>query len=1010
MHEVQRVTDGDYFKRIAADALNSGRSLLAQWFPDGTWSSPGIFQIGSIDGERGQSLKVWTASGAWKDYNVAARVPSSGGDLISLRAAQTGMTQKEAADEIAAQLGTGDGRPSGPGRARQADRAGQGMQAGARSADPGGDDAGRAGDDVYAAYAPVVPVPDDAPRFAAGRMSPMIFNPKQAGDPRRRSGQFAPSLVHEYRTADGGLIGYVLRRDFERKGRAEKETPFVMWCVKPDGQRQWCRRTPKSGGGNKMPLYGLDLLGDRPGDPVLVVEGEKAADAGRRLVGDAFVVVGWPGGGNSVKFADWSPLAGRDVTLWPDADKKVWPDRHEDAGKIRPAALQPGAIAMNNVADLLRRARAADIRIVDVSDARLAADGWDLADAEAEGWGATDVTDYIGDHAAPYDESAAAKTKWPATFPGGHSAGGDGESGGTADPADDCPFVPVGHRAGEYYLLSPAGELRSIPFSRMNANGLESLTDGDMRWYYRHFTDYDERRKEDVLSIVKARRWIMRACTARGLFDPATPVRGRGVWNVDNAPMVHVGDAVWTKARGWRSAGFIGAGAIYAAQPKITRPAERPATEAVAAELFDRIGRAWNFTDPWGAAALTGFIGESFLGQAPDWRANLYCQAAAGSGKSWLTGAIAATLGGAANPSANNYTEAALRQSLNGEARAILLDEAEPGDSGGHKIKAVIELIRHMSGLEGASVQRGSADGRAQSFHMAGSVFMASILQGRLAPQDRSRITTFHLGPLLKESDGGLGRAGAIQLTADLRDASPALWARAIAGWPRFLENMEAWRSALDRAGCSPRQIDQIATLFAARDMMVSDRATDPAAVSEEIDMLMPMLLDEAEETSSSVEGVECWNHLLTSQSGIVRDGTHPTVARLILNAMDSSSHASMRNLQSLGMRLLTLKQKNRDGVEVDYGRGVVVANQHDGLTRLFRDTRWGDGAWPGALAMIPGHVTTKTVRIDGVPLRGVFVPADYLPAFGPGDDEGAVDAAPAGDPDDPGNDGGGDL
>lgn len=1007
MHEVQRVTDGDYFKRVAGDALVSARSLLAQWFPDGTWSSPGIFQIGSIDGERGQSLKVWMASGAWKDYNAAARAPASGGDLISLRAAQTGISQKEAADEIAAQLGLEVGRPSAPGGPRQADRVGHGMQADARSADPtSADPAPRPADDVYAAYVPVVPAPDDAPRFAAGRMSPMIFNPRQAGDPRRRSGQFAPSLVHEYRDAAGGLIGCVLRRDFERRGRAEKETPFVMWCVRPDGQQQWCRRRPSDGGGGKLPLYGLDLLAARPDDPVLVVEGEKAADAGRRLAGDAYVVIGWPGGGNSVKFADWSPLAGRSVTLWPDADKKVWPDGHEDAGGIRPASKQPGAIAMGAVADHLRRARAADIRIVDVSDARLSADGWDLADGEAEGWTAAHVIAYIAAHAAPYDASGGAAE--------GHSPGGAAtENGAAADPADDCPFVPVGHRAGEYYLLSPAGELRSIPFSRMNANGLESLTDGDMRWYYRHFTDYDERRKEDILSIVKARRWIMRACTARGLFDPATPVRGRGVWNVDNAPMVHVGDAVWTSARGWRSAGFIGAGAIYAAQPKITRPAETPASEAVAADLFARIGQAWNFTDPWGAAVLTGFIGESYLGQAPDWRANLYCQAAAGSGKSWLTGAIAATLGGAANPSANNYTEAALRQSLNGEARAILLDEAEPGDSGGHKIKAVIELIRHMSGLEGASVQRGSADGRAQSFHMAGSVFMASILQGRLAPQDRSRITTFHLGPLLKESEGGIGRSGAIQLTADLRAASPALWARAIAGWPRFLENMEAWRSALDRAGCSPRQIDQIATLFAARDMMVSDTATDPAAVSDEIDMLMPMLLDEAEETSASVEGVECWHHLLTSQSGIARDGAHPTVARLILNAMDPAGHASMRNLQSLGMRFLNLKQKDRDGVEIDYGRGVVVANQHDGLTRLFRDTRWRDGAWPGALAMIPGHVTTKTVRIDGMPLRGVFVPAEYLPAFGPGDDEGAADAGnagPAGDPDDPGNDGGGDL
>tara|TARA_R110000868_G_scaffold29889_24_gene111145 strand:+ start:2041 stop:5007 length:2967 start_codon:yes stop_codon:yes gene_type:complete len=975
--------DDTYFKRVAEAARQSARSLLGDWFPDGVWTSPGMFQVGSIDGGRGQSLRVWVFDGAWKDFNPS-RAPSSGGDLISLRAGQLNVSQKVAADEIAAALGVEAGSVSPPASAaRPADRE--------RRADT---DVSRSVEDVYAAYVPIVPPPAEAPLFAAGQMSPPIFNPKQAGDPKRARGQFAPSSVHPYYTAAGDLIGYVLRRDFQRKGKPTKETPFVMWCRKPDGAEQWCRRRPSDGGGGKLPIYGLARLAKYPEKPVLVVEGEKACDAGRRLAGEQYVVVGWPGGGAGARNTDWSPLAGRDVTLWPDADRQVWPAAHELAGQVKPPEEQPGRKTMLEVA---RRAMAEDagpVRIVDIDfgdDAVLSVDGWDLADGEAAGW--------TGDHVAAAI-SARARDYDPGAFEDEPGDGGRGGGEDAGDPAADCPFAPVGHRAGTYYVLSPAGELRDIAYSRMNANGLESLTDGSMAWYYRHFADFDERRREDVLSVVKARRWIMRACQKKGLFDPATPIRGRGVWNVDNAPMVHVGDAVWTKKGGWQPAGFVGAGGIYAAQPKIPRPAATPATADEAAGLMQRIAERWNFVEPWGADMAIGFLAQSYLGQAADWRAHMYCLAALGSGKSWLTGAITAALGGAANPSANNYTEAGLRQSLNGEARAILLDEAEPGDTTGHRIKAVIELIRHMSGLEGASVQRGSADGRAQSFHMTGAVWMASILQGRLAPQDRSRITTIHLGELTGAQKGPGGREATVELTADLRAASPALWARAIGGWPRFLENLAAWRSALDRSGCSPRQIDQVATLLAARDMMVSDRATDPSALSDEIDLLTPMLEEGAEETSGSVEGEECWYHLLTSQSGLNRDGSQPTVARQILRAMEVNGANARQQIQSLGLRYIHLRMKDREGVERDYGWGIVVANQHEGVRRLFRGTRWGDDAWPGALGQLTGHVKTKTVRIDGIPSKGIFVPKDYLPALAPGERD---------HPDDPGPDGGAD-
>jgi hypothetical protein len=90
--------------------------------------------------------------------------------------------------------------------------------------------------------------------------------------------------------------------------------------------------------------------------PVLVVEGEKAADAAREIVG-THVVTTWPHGSQAIKQVDWSPLAGRDVVLWPDAD-------------------EAGRKAMREVANLLTTARR--VRGVKLPDGL--PKGWDLGD------------------------------------------------------------------------------------------------------------------------------------------------------------------------------------------------------------------------------------------------------------------------------------------------------------------------------------------------------------------------------------------------------------------------------------------------------------------------------------------------------------------------------------------------------------------------------------------------------------------------------------------------------
>jgi hypothetical protein len=97
---------------------------------------------------------------------------------------------------------------------------------------------------------------------------------------------------------------------------------------------------------------------------VLIVEGEKTADAAADLFPD-HVVITSPGGSRAAGKADWSPLKGRNMAIWPDAD-------------------EPGRGYATDLAKLAGKAGAERVVVVDVPTTFPA--GWDLADAPPAGW------------------------------------------------------------------------------------------------------------------------------------------------------------------------------------------------------------------------------------------------------------------------------------------------------------------------------------------------------------------------------------------------------------------------------------------------------------------------------------------------------------------------------------------------------------------------------------------------------------------------------------------------
>jgi putative DNA primase/helicase len=162
--------------------------------------------------------------------------------------------------------------------------------------------------------------------------------------------------VWRYFLADGRLAFVVAR--YDKPDGSKDVRPWTVWRG-PDGALKWRMK----GYPAPRPLYQLPLLSVAPIAPVLVVEGERTADAAGALF-PGYVVLTWPGGAQGVKHAAWSPLAGRDVVIWPDADL-------------------PGVDAAADVAAACARVGAASVRVVPLPAGL--PKGWDLADPLPEG-------------------------------------------------------------------------------------------------------------------------------------------------------------------------------------------------------------------------------------------------------------------------------------------------------------------------------------------------------------------------------------------------------------------------------------------------------------------------------------------------------------------------------------------------------------------------------------------------------------------------------------------------
>ena len=191
-------------------------------------------------------------------------------------------------------------------------------------------------------------------------------------------GDRKPSLIPVYRKPDGVFFCCVARYEPRHEGERKLILPWAYG--KLNGTTGWHRKMPAG----LRPLLGIEEYAAQSGaSPVLIVEGEKTREAAKRLVAEKFFVTTWSGGCQAIDKTDFRILDDAVIYIWPDAD-------------------EPGAQAAVKIAETLKHYPPSQVFIVTPPDD--VKPGWDLADAETEGWRPEDILHHIESHSIPYEK------------------------------------------------------------------------------------------------------------------------------------------------------------------------------------------------------------------------------------------------------------------------------------------------------------------------------------------------------------------------------------------------------------------------------------------------------------------------------------------------------------------------------------------------------------------------------------------------------------------------------
>ena len=802
-----------------------------------------------------------------------------------------------------------------------------------------------------------------------------------------------PSKVWAYKNAKGTVIGYVCRFDL-----ADGEKQVIPLMYGTDGQKtQWRWQ----GLPVPRPLYNLNLITKNPDAQILVVEGEKTADAAQvHLDPKKWVVTTWIGGANGIKNANWEPLKGRKVTFWPDHDTtQKYGKTHPKAGQIKPWFEQPGNHAMLEI-DKLIKLESKSIDWVDVPDEL--PHKWDAADRDD--WTGETMLAFIADNVGEIpvisdvrevdglpqvymkeleDETDSKIDKSAVLVPSVLDSG-------TVNVSKKNPELPpiiaseyqsgninledyfrfLGYDTDEntrlvYYFFSfDAKSVVKLSPSSMSKSNLMMLAPINV-WEDRFGGSGRQK-----LNLDSAQQFLVMKSHRVGVFREKC-IRGRGAWMDEDRLVIHVGEHLLVDNEIVSLKGFKSR-FVYQVGEDLGIGTESPLEAVDSSKLIGLL--EWL---EW-ERGVNSFLLAGWCVIAPfcgvlDWRPHIWITGPMGSGKSWtMDNIVKKLMGRVAVVVQGKTTEAGVRGTLQSDARPVLYDESDvDGFDDRSRVQSILALARSASYRDGGVISKGTQNGNSRSYVIRSCFAFSSIGIQLNQQSDRSRFTTLGLRSFEKtktKEDFAKFELGFNALVTD--DYVRRLQARTMRLIPVIMANSKTFADAASHLIGSRRVGDQIGGMLAgAYSLKRSDIVTYEFAV----EWVNGRDWDDEKGLEQTTDEYQLFSIIISetvkmeSQNGFLER----TIGELALYAKGSkndsfiaSTHANDR-LRRLGVMIR--------------GDQILIANNSPAIKEMIRNTPWARGH-NKVLERLPGAEKISSLQfVPGLKSRSIALPFSML-------------------------------
>ncbi|MDZ7904618.1 MAG: hypothetical protein U5N55_01630 [Cypionkella sp.] len=528
---------------------------------------------------------------------------------------------------------------------------------------------------------------------------------------------------------------------------------------------------------------------------------------------------------------------------------------------------------------------------------------------------------------------------------------------------DDAPrgllemVRPLGRNGKTFYFFPrSAGQVMDFTGPAL-ANVQNLVTMAPLIAWTVHFGGADVSERKMASAAANA---LIEECNRIGIYSPDVE-RGVGVWMDDAGPIFNAGDMVYHPSGKCAPADYKSS-AVYVQGARVGGMSDDPLSNAEARSLLD-ICLALTWKNRQFGYVLSGWIVAAIIGGACRWRPHIVLTGEKGSGKTWvLEHVIKPAIGGMYLERDGGTTEAKIRRDLGGNARPIIMDEAESETAKDRaNMEAVYTLARKAS--------TGAAVGNADGLWYIRSCFCFSAINPRIVQgADLDRNTIIQLVKDARHDANDRFKALSARVMETITpNFSDRLLARCLANLATTLRNIEVFSDVIAEREGSKRFGDQVGTLIACAFSL-----TSTAEVSREFAHEWCSKYDWkwAREDNEQSDNEKLLQYILAARvryddRGMVREGL---VGALIDKARRGEILEQDAAKSALGIH----------GMKLD-GDSLLIATPCHAISEMLKDTTWG-GSYRRALGDLYGAEKVEKVTFNAtLRARAVAVPLSLV-------------------------------